>query len=181
MNCPRCGHLVNENANFCGGCGLSMADILQHLARQEAAMQSVEIEDFDTTDFTADDEITPVDDYNTETDSNTTFSHDADFIQATENESQPPVYQYTPVATNYHGVITEENIVDTDIAPLSTSDYLWMMILGLLPVVGVFYLVYTAIGNKNQNKRSYARAVLLFTIFLLILPIVYFFGIMIGR
>ena len=27
MFCPRCGRAINENANFCGGCGLSRAEI----------------------------------------------------------------------------------------------------------------------------------------------------------
>ena len=52
MFCPRCGRAVNAEANFCGGCGLSKAEIERYLKSLskiqrkiiEMKMQNVEVQ-----------------------------------------------------------------------------------------------------------------------------------------
>ena len=48
MFCPRCGRAVNENANFCGGCGLSRVEIEKFAAaaniKAEAAQEAPKTE-----------------------------------------------------------------------------------------------------------------------------------------
>ena len=43
MFCPRCGRAVNETSNFCGGCGLSRAEIEKYMVKTEAAQPQPEV------------------------------------------------------------------------------------------------------------------------------------------
>ena len=60
---------------------------------------------------------------------------------------------------------------------LSTVDFIWVMILSMIPVVGMFYMIYLAfVQDKNINKRSYARASLIISVFAAVIGIVFFVG-----
>ncbi len=51
-------------------------------------------------------------------------------------------------------------LVDT--SPLSIGNYLVMMIVGAIPLVGlVMMLIWAFSGNTNKNKQNYARALLI--------------------
>ena len=43
MFCPRCGRAVNEKANFCGGCGLSRAEIENYIRMTQPAEPAEEV------------------------------------------------------------------------------------------------------------------------------------------
>lgn len=50
--------------------------------------------------------------------------------------------------------------------PLSTVDFIWMMLISSIPLVGLFYLLYLGfIQNDSVTKRSFARAVLIIGLF----------------
>ncbi|MBR2503982.1 MAG: hypothetical protein IKB62_07655, partial [Oscillospiraceae bacterium] len=59
---------------------------------------------------------------------------------------------------------------------LSTVDFIWMMIIAGIPVVGLIYLIVLAFQNDNTNKRSYARASLIISIFASIIGMVFVLG-----
>ena len=70
-----------------------------------------------------------------------------------------PTYASTPV----------NNYLD---APLSVGQYLGMLILLSLPIVGlVLMLMWAFGGNVNQNKKNYARAALILGVIALVLAI----------
>ncbi len=215
MFCPRCGRPVNENANFCGGCGMPKADIIKYLERQRDALKTPEIppvEDLTShvintvaDEKAADDALE--NDYTTEEPENTndfvsgemsedTYSTYTDFSRILDEDTQPeqpeearPISQpqdwtvrrqsYRSSGYNY----SQPQLLSTDTAeaeedkrPLETSDFLWMMIISGIPVVGLFYLIYQAISGKNKNKRSYARATLIFSIYAFVLAVVFVVG-----
>ena len=63
---------------------------------------------------------------------------------------------------------------------LSTVDFIWMMLISSIPLVGLIYIIYLAIQNNNTNKRSYARATLIISLFAAIVGIVFTLGFMIS-
>ncbi len=71
---------------------------------------------------------------------------------------------------------TDTAETEEDKRPLETSEILWMMLISGIPVVGLFYLIYQAISGKNKNKRSYARATLIFSIYAFVLAVVFVVG-----
>ena len=45
MFCPRCGRAINENANFCGGCGLSRAEIEKFVQASKVTNEAAQPEE----------------------------------------------------------------------------------------------------------------------------------------
>lgn len=59
--------------------------------------------------------------------------------------------------------------------PLSLGDYLIMMLIGIIPVVNLIMLFVWAFGsNYNENKKNYARAMLIFALIGFVLSILLF-------
>ncbi len=71
----------------------------------------------------------------------------------------------------------EEFYFSEEDAPLTTADFLLMMVIASIPVVGLFYIVDQAISGKNRTKRSYARAFLIFSVYAFVLVIAFMVGI----
>lgn len=65
-------------------------------------------------------------------------------------------------------------------APLTTVDFIWMLVLSSLPVIGLIYLIYLAVQNNNINKRSFARATLIVAVFAFIITFVFAIGVAIA-
>ena len=62
---------------------------------------------------------------------------------------------------------------------LTTVDFIWMLLISGIPVIGFLYLFYTAfIQQDNVNKRSWARATMIVYIFAAVLAFVFSIGIM---
>lgn len=207
MFCPRCGKAVNDNANFCGGCGLAKSEI--NRITTPSAPPSAPL-----TTTVPSEEITPIDilpvsdPRDAQNDCNFTIS---DTIATTPTESDMPVLEgmeqtessYEEKTTSYSASYDNQNgynyavnstqatyggndvappTADPKTQPLSTVDFIWMMILGGLPIVGLFYLGYLAfIQNNNTNKRSYARAALLLGLFGVLIGCMFFFGFFISH
>lgn len=56
--------------------------------------------------------------------------------------------------------------------PLRVSQYIGMMIVGALPLIGfIMLLVWAFGGSYNTNKRNYARAILLLSVILTVVSI----------
>lgn len=214
MFCPRCGRPVNENANYCGGCGMPKADIIKYLERQREALKTpaippVEIDEIkytnaepqhDTEPVSADDYITEAQDITNEIEDFVAREQEEeahpDFEQllqdvpaaptqeqysrpqeeydnVTEPVQERPVYNYAkpiPLSEDYAPEMDEET------RTLSTADFLWMLILSGIPVVGLFYLLYQAFSGRNKNKRSFARATLIFGVYAFVLAVVFVMG-----
>lgn len=174
MFCPKCGRPVNENANFCGGCGLSKREIEEQLSKQTAQVyaepvfekapeKTGEVENFVEQPFPTDVEFKDV-------------PNDVEepvvpkaVVQAPPVYSQPqpqPQPQYPAPDT---GISKEKS--------LSTIDFVWMMVFTSIPFFGLFYLIYLAfIQNDNINKRSYARAIFIIDLFCIALGFMFFVG-----
>lgn len=61
--------------------------------------------------------------------------------------------------------------------PLTVVDYLWMMIISGIPIVGIVYILYTAFAGQNINKKNWAKAMLILAIFGFVLAFVFIFGV----
>ena len=62
-------------------------------------------------------------------------------------------------------------------APLTTVDFIWMLVLSALPVIGLIYIIYLAVQNNNTNKRSFARATLIVSLFAFVVAFVFMIGV----
>ncbi|MBE6877842.1 MAG: zinc ribbon domain-containing protein [Ruminococcaceae bacterium] len=207
MFCPRCGRAVNETSNFCGGCGLSKAEIEKYLVKTEAAQPQSEPE---TEPQTVHWESQPAQEVpeaepvkaeavkeepgfaeneiiceaaketeaaKAEEPKQGTYSYTASqsggqysysTSQSTQQSHAQPNYSYT------------EPVKEAKNENLSTVDFIWMMVIAGIPVVGLVYLIYLAFQNDNTNKRSYARASLIMSIFAFIISFVFVIGFMLS-
>lgn len=98
------------------------------------------------------------------------YSYHAPVYPEAEKTEQP----YTPDYSAYR----EEEEKDYT---MSTVDYIWMMIISAVPVVGFIYLLYNAFAAENPNKRSYARAVLIVGIFSCLIAAVFAMGLVMSQ
>ncbi len=210
MFCPRCGRTVNDTANFCGGCGLPKSEILKYHQEQMTTPVITPVQEIlpvntDELDSTLsqlemqlnDKPAVPVNDYTTEVADDTNTIDDvitpSDFVrQEIKAEQQAetfsrPQYTYTtpqyPVYQMPQDNSAGENhsdFTETD-HNLSTVDYIWMMLIASVPVIGLIYLLYTAFASENPNKRSFARAVLIVGIFSCLIAAVFAMGLVISQ
>ena len=61
---------------------------------------------------------------------------------------------------------------------LSTVDYVWMLIISAVPVIGILYLIYLGfIQKENVNRKSFGRAMLIVIVFTIILFCVFIAGV----
>ena len=60
---------------------------------------------------------------------------------------------------------------------MTVVDYLWMMIISGIPIVGIVYILYTAFAGQNINKKNWAKAMLILAIFGFVLAFVFIFGV----
>ena len=203
MFCPRCGRAVNETANFCGGCGMPKAEILKHY-QQTVAPEVTPVPETTPADELNDtitqlenqlinDNSPLVTDYTTEVTRDTNTNEDvftpSDFIrQEIKAEQQERVYaqpQYSYSAPEYPVYQMPETTVETAVKEtdhtLSTVDFIWMMIIAGIPVVGMVYLLYNAFASANPNKRSYSRAVLIISLFGCLIATVFGVGLLISQ
>lgn len=179
MFCPRCGRAINETANFCGGCGLSKAEIekfaQQNIAAQPAEETSAQAENAETV-------------YTQTTETEAPKAEEAAYAQTAETaapvyktpepeapktETVPPVYSYgnpqnTADTAHSAPAVKNEN--------LTTVDFIWMFIISAIPVVGFIYLIWLAVQNNNTNKRSFARATLIISLFSVLITAVFIIG-----
>jgi O-antigen ligase len=59
-------------------------------------------------------------------------------------------------------------------APLSIGNYVVMMIVGGIPLVGlIMMLIWAFSGNTNRNKQNYARAVLIMMLVVVVLGVIF--------
>lgn len=77
---------------------------------------------------------------------------------------------YTPPVEEIKPEIKKE-------VPLSTVDFIWMLVISGLPVIGLIYIIYLAVQDNNINKRSYARATLIIALFSCIIALVFAVGV----
>ena len=52
-----------------------------------------------------------------------------------------------------------------------------MLVLSSLPVIGLIYIIYLAVQNNNINKRSFARATLIVSLFAFVVAFVFMIGV----
>ena len=212
MFCPRCGRAVNDTSNFCGGCGLSRAEIEKYVVKttpqpepapqpETVVWESRPAEEAVKTEVVAE----PVAEVVAET-------AEAEFIaEAVKETEEAKVQQYSYTATNSEPqqTYTQTSYTYTEPAKeeapkaepaytapktepvytapkaeknenLSTVDFIWVLLISAIPVVGFIYLIYLACQNHNTNKRSYARASLIISAFVVVISIVFGIGFMIS-
>lgn len=199
MYCSRCGRQVNNNANFCGGCGLSKKEIDDQLARtntynytapvfEPAPPQTGEVEKFVERPFPTDVEFkevpaeawieTPTVEIDVQEVVAQAEQGDAPQEQQSEQTAQDQYgasqNQYRPSQEQYQEEILGKNKPNES---LSTVDFVWMILLTLIPGVNLIYLFYQAvIQNNNINRRSYARAVFIVAFFVILIMMMFAFG-----
>ncbi|MEG1050298.1 MAG: zinc ribbon domain-containing protein [Oscillospiraceae bacterium] len=179
MVCPRCGRQVNDNANFCGGCGLSKKEIDAQVAQkaaytytepvfEKAPEKTGEVQNFVEQPFPTDVEFkdVPSDTVDPE-------------VQATtqQSASQQSASQYCAPQQQYPAPnMQPEKLKDNGLA---TVDFVWMMIFTSIPFFGLLYLIYLSfVQDGNTTKRSYARAVLILRGFALAIGVMFIVGFM---
>ena len=207
MFCPRCGRPVSDTANFCGGCGMPKTEIermLQVAPVTEPAPVEIDIADIDSTISQLEGDLTginPVENYTTETTVNTNkvedeFSNSDVFAElkpenSVYNQVSSPKTDYSiqseysanapkyPVYTQPapQPVPQPEVKVEKD-QSVTTVDFIWMMLISGLPVIGLVYLLYTAFVQDNMTKRSWAKATLIIYAFAAVMAMVFTMGIM---
>jgi hypothetical protein len=94
--------------------------------------------------------------------------------QPAQQASAPPqpVGQPQPAQTWTAPAYTNAPLNNDLDAPLSVGQYLGMLILLGIPIVGLVLVLMWAFGsNVNQNKKNYARATLILGIIVLVLAI----------
>ena len=208
MLCPRCGRTVSETANFCGGCGLPRAEVERLIKMSQPQPEAkIDIADVNSTiqqlegDLTG---INPVENYTTFTDVNTNKVDEikeSDIRLEVNPVVEPAAEQmYTaPEATAvqseysrnapkhpyYYAQTRVEQPVEVPAEPaavsdsLSTVDFIWMMLISGVPVVGFFYLLYQAFVQKESTTKSaWAKATLIIAVFAALLGLVFSMGIM---
>ena len=185
MFCPRCGRQLSDTANFCGGCGLSKAEIEKYTRPAQPAPTVAPAEQTTIADIV----------------------NDADFAAAgtvtdqpaeTETVVETPVTETAPVQetqpaykapeASYHYSYVNNTQPTQPVQPavpaknenLSTVDFIWMLLISSIPVVGLVYLIYLAIQDNNTNKRSYARATLIIAVFAVVISLVFAIGFLIA-
>lgn len=179
MFCPRCGRAINETANFCGGCGLSKAEIekfaQQNIAAPAAAQAPEQVEKAETVYAqTAETEAPRAEEAAyAQTEETVPPVYEMPKTETPKTETVPPVYSYgnpqnTADTAHSAPAVKNEN--------LTTVDFIWMFIISAIPVVGLIYLIWLAVQNNNTNKRSFARATLIISLFSVLITAVFIIG-----
>ena len=96
-----------------------------------------------------------------------------------------PVYPYyeqqkkeEPQQPQYSAPVNTQSEVKAD-QNLTTVDFIWMLLISGIPVVGLLYLIYQGfVQQENVNRRSWARATLIVSLFACVLAFVFSIGIM---
>lgn len=220
MFCPRCGRAINENANFCGGCGLSRAEIEKFVQASKVTNEAAQPEEPVNPTPAAQPEIIaepvvaevvaetetvvePAAETETVVEPVAEVVTEAETTAKTAEQTTETSYKYTaPEGAEYH-YTAQTNPANSTTATsytyaqptgasaystekpvksenLSTVDFIWMMLISSIPVVGIIYIIYLAIQNNNTNKRSYARATLIIALFGTIVGIVFGLGFLIA-
>lgn len=201
MFCPRCGRPVNTEANFCGGCGLSKVEIEKYLQKTQPQQDPPKAEP----DFTqppmaetpvqeapkAEAVFTETATAAEETPFKATMQEEASFAEKEAAAEAQPHAEYTAPNYSQYGY-TSANIrnstADTAYGqqtqpeikkevPLSTVDFVWMLLISSLPIIGLVYIIYLAVQDNNINKRSFARANLIIALFSFVIAFVFVVGI----
>ena len=184
MFCPRCGREVSDTANFCGGCGLPREDIVK--ANNKPVTEN-DVADINNTISQLEDDLTginPVTDYTTETVANTN-NESENFVQLemkSEEKSKDYQYGYNEKTSNYRNsnghTDNYMNYEYNEETYVSTTDFIWMSIISGIPIIGIFYVLYLAfVQTENKTKRSWARSLIIITLFGGIMVFVFGLGI----
>lgn len=89
------------------------------------------------------------------------------------NAPQHPFY----TQNNYEQSRSVAQFADLPDHNLSTVDFVWMLLISSIPVVGMFYVIYQAFVQKeNVNKKSWARATIIIYLFAALLGLVFSIG-----
>ena len=208
MVCPRCGRTVSETANFCGGCGLPKAEVERLIKlSQPQPVEKIDIAEIDSTiqqlegDLTG---INPVENYTTDADVNTNkvendflaseiqleiqpevqqnaYRYQAPEVQAevqSEYSANAPKHPYYYTDTRVEQPVELPKVPAEDKNSLTTVDFIWMMLISGIPVIGFFYLLYNAfIQKESTTKSAWAKATLIIAAFALLLSLVFSMGI----
>lgn len=189
MFCPRCGRPVSDAANFCGGCGLPRAEIEKYYKNKQQDTASSE------TVRQQPQQARPEESMHNEVQESTAYTNPVNAEAQESTVQTDPVYtdiqynsnnSYSQAGQMYTEPVQEEKwhysedfgfeekAVNEN---LSTVDYIWMLLISSIPLVGFIYLIYTAFfSNGNVNKRSFARAMLILTAFWVILAFTFSIG-----
>ena len=111
---------------------------------------------------------------------NTDSSTDRNYSAQSEYSYNAPKHPYySKTETNSTAPSTAVNETKVDNQNLSTVDFIWMMLIASIPVVGLLYLIYQGfVQQENVNKRSWARATMIISVFTFVLALVFSVGIM---
>ena len=185
MFCPRCGRAVNETSNFCGGCGLSRAEIEKYIVKTqpEAPVPQPEEKTEPVTVFWESQPATETPKAETESGfaEKEPVAEAAKETETAKEQQKADAHQYTYTsAESTYAAQKPEPAAPVKNENLSTVDFIWMMFISGIPVVGLIYLIVLAFSNDNMNKRSYARASLIISIFATIIGVVFMLGFMLS-
>lgn len=98
-------------------------------------------------------------------------------MEDNNNQYQPQPGQTPPGQQPYYPPQTppyQAPVAYEDNSPLSIGNYLIMMIVSAIPVVGlIMTLIWAFSGNGNSNRKNYARAMLILMLIGIVLSIIF--------
>lgn len=206
MFCPRCGRPLSPTANYCGGCGMPKSEMekrVEPVQPQPAVMKETDINELNSTISRLETDLTgvnPIENYtidaaeNTNTDTaeteKITLTVEEQYEPGAEtaknpydgqseysrNAPQHPMYMQTTYTPSRQPVLQETAVPQAD-QTLSTVDFVWMLLISSIPVVGLFYIIYQAfVQQENMNRRAWARATMIVAIFGFVMAAVFSVG-----
>jgi len=173
MNCPNCKVEVNGQAVFCPECGWNLMESVSPAAQANESVQE-NVAEVNTEAVAVEASVDSVVTASPEED---VFLNEkvtapepvvyapimAEPVQATV-AAPAPVYTTSQV-TGDTGVQTakapDKVVVPKEFKPFSTIGAMGFLLLTSIPVIGFISLLVYAFGGKNKNRKSVARAILI--------------------
>ena len=102
--------------------------------------------------------------------------------QYSRNAPQHPYYNSSATTQAQPVQQPEPQPEHTMEQPLTTVEFVWMLLISSIPVVGVIYVIYQAfVQQESATKRSWARATMIVFLFSFILGLVFALGVAIPQ
>lgn len=145
MNCPNCGHPIEDNSLFCTNCGGKLENLPSDGAVQNAAYEAAQsVQGTVHEGLNAAEQAAP--------------PAPAPYVNTAALAAKPKRPESAP-----KGPKTKTPRDMAPCRPLSTWGYVWRTLLFAIPVVGLVLLfVFAFSKGVNENSRSYARSWLIY-------------------
>lgn len=177
MICPNCKAAVDGQAVFCPECGWNMMESVTPTAQASEPVQEGATENATeavATQTEVGSVVTPSTEEDVFLDPKDAIPEPTVFAPVTSEPVQvvAPVYttgQVTGDTTAKIAKAPDKVIVPKEYKPFSTIGAMGFLLLISIPVIGFIAVLAFAFGGKNKNRKSVARAILIWTLILVLI------------